>query len=105
VQGSWHIPFSRGESVRPKRSVLVILQAEQAQMLAALRRAPYGYGLALHILLCCAAGHNPTTSAALFFCSRSRLYGSVQAYWEGTLSLEHAVAHNRLCLETHWRPK
>ena len=33
-------------------------------MLAALRRARYGYLLALHILLLCAAGRNPTEIAA-----------------------------------------
>ena len=65
--------------------------AEVIDLRRGARRAPYGYRLALHILLWCAAGHNPTTSAALFFCSRSRLYGTVQAYWDGALSLEHAL--------------
>ena len=36
----------------PKTTSLEIPQEEQAQMLAALRRARYGYLLALHILLC-----------------------------------------------------
>ena len=36
-------------------TLLVIPHAEQAQMLAALRRARYGYLLALHVLLLCAA--------------------------------------------------
>jgi hypothetical protein len=34
----------------PKSTVVEIPQEEQAQMLAALRRARYGYLLALHIL-------------------------------------------------------
>jgi len=34
-------------------------QGEQAQTLAVLRRALYGYLLALHILLLCAAGRTP----------------------------------------------
>ena len=40
----------------PRSTVLDLVQKEQAQMLAALRRARYGYLLALHILLLCAAG-------------------------------------------------
>jgi transposase len=73
----------------PKRSVLDISQAEQAQMLAALRRARYGYLLALHILLLCAAGRNPTEIAAVLFCSRSSVYRTVRACQEGTWGLEH----------------
>ena len=34
----------------PRSTVLDLVQKEQAQMLAALRRARYGYLLALHIL-------------------------------------------------------
>jgi len=40
-------------------------------MLAELRRARYGYLLALHLLLLCAAGRSPTEIAAVLFCSRS----------------------------------
>ena len=58
-------------------------------MLAALRRARYGYLLALHILLLCAAGRTPTEIAAVLFCSRSSVYRTVRAYREGTLGLEH----------------
>lgn len=61
---------------------------EQAQMLAALRRARYGYLLALHILLLCAAGRTPTDIAAVLFCSRSSVYRAVRAYRAGTLDLE-----------------
>ena len=73
----------------PKSTFVEIPQDEQAQMLAALRRARYGYLLALHILLLCAAGRNPTEIAAVLFCSRSSVYRTVRAYQEGTLGLEH----------------
>jgi len=56
----------------------------QAQMLAALRRARYGYLLALHILLVCAAGRTPSEIAASLFCSRSSVYRTVRAYRTGT---------------------
>jgi hypothetical protein len=49
----------------PKSTFIDISQEEQRQMLAVLRRARYGYLLALHILLLCAAGHKPTTMGAL----------------------------------------
>jgi hypothetical protein len=45
--------------------------AEQARMLAELRRARYGYLLALPSLLLCAAQRTPTEIAAVLFCSRS----------------------------------
>jgi transposase len=73
----------------PKSTFVDIPQEEQRQMLAALRRARYGYLLALHILLLCATGRQPTTIAAVLFCSRSSVYRTVQAYRAGTLSLEH----------------
>lgn len=73
----------------PKRTVVEIPQEEQAQMLAGLRRARYGYLLALHIVLLCAAGRNPTDIAAVLFCSRSSVYRTVRAYRAGTLGLEH----------------
>jgi hypothetical protein len=47
----------------PKSAVLEIPPEEQAQMLAALRRARYGDLLALHILLWCAVGRNPYAPA------------------------------------------
>jgi len=52
-------------------------------MLAELRRARYGYVLALHILLLCAAQRTPTEIAAVLFCSRSTVYRVVQAYRSG----------------------
>src|SRR5438874_13286883 len=62
--------------------------AEQAQMRAILRRARYGYLLAFHILLLCAAGRNPTEIAALLFCSRSSAYRIVRAYRTGRLGVQ-----------------
>jgi hypothetical protein len=55
----------------PKSTFVEIPPEEQAEMLAALRRARYGYLLALHILLLCAAGRTPTDIAAVLFCSCS----------------------------------
>jgi transposase len=69
----------------PSTTILDIPQPEQDQMLAALRRSRYGYLLALHILLLCAAGHKPTAIAAFLFCSRSSVYRTVRRYRAGTL--------------------
>jgi transposase len=71
----------------PATTLLDIPDAEQAQMLTALRRARYGYLLALQVLLLCAAGRNPTEIAAFLFCSRSSVYRIVRAYRQGTLGL------------------
>jgi putative transposase len=73
----------------PKSTVLDLPQEEQAAMLAALRRARYGYLLALHTFLVCAAGRSPTAIAAVLFCSRSSVYRTVPAYQTGTLDLEY----------------
>jgi transposase len=59
-------------------------------MRAELRRARYGYLLALHLLLLCAAGRTPSEVAAVLFCSRSSVYRIVRAYRAGTLLLEEA---------------
>ena len=64
----------------PDTTLLDIPQAEQDQMLAALRRARYGYLLALHVLLLCAAGRHPTEIATFLFCSRSSIYRIVRLY-------------------------
>src|SRR5215217_5667200 len=50
-------------------------------------RARYGYLLAFHILLLCAAGRNPTEIAAFLFCSRSSVYRIVRAYRTGSLGI------------------
>ena len=69
----------------PDITLLDIPQEEQAQRLAALRRARYGYLLTLHVLLLWAAGRTPTAIAAFLFCSRSSVYRLVRLYRTGTL--------------------
>jgi transposase len=72
------------------RSTSVEIPAEaHAQMVAALRRARYGYLLPLHIVLLCAAGRTPTDIAAVLFCSRSSVYRTIRAYRQGSLGWEH----------------
>lgn len=63
----------------PRTTIVDIPPLEQAQMRAELRRARYGYLLALHILLLCAAQRSPTEIAAMLFCSRSTVYRVVAA--------------------------
>lgn len=72
----------------PRSTVLEMSPEEQAQLLAALRRARYGYLLGLHIVLLCAGGWTPTEIAAALFCSRSSVYRTVRAYRTGTLGWE-----------------
>jgi hypothetical protein len=72
----------------PKATIVDIPAAEQARMLAELRRARYGYLLALHLLLLGAAGRTPSEIAAVLFCSRSGVYRVVRAYRAGTLTFE-----------------
>jgi transposase len=72
----------------PKATIVDISPTEQARMLAELRRARYGYLLALHLLLLCAAGRTPTEIAAVLFCSRSSVYRAIRAYREGRLEGE-----------------
>jgi putative transposase len=64
----------------PRSTILEIPPHEQEWMLAELRRARYGYLLALHVLLLCAAGRTPTEIATVLFCSRSSVYRIVNAY-------------------------
>ena len=54
----------------PGATILDIPQSEQDWMLAEVRRARYGYVLALHVLLLCAAGRTPTEIATCLLCSR-----------------------------------
>ena len=79
----------------PRATIIEIPPEEQAQLLAELRRARYGYLLALHILLLCAAQRSPTEIAAVLFCSRSTVYRVVQGYragqWEGLTAEESAA--------------
>jgi hypothetical protein len=67
----------------PSTTIVEIPPAEQAHMVAEIRRARYGYLLALHILLLCAAQRTPTELAALLFCSRSTVYRVVRAHRAG----------------------
>jgi Homeodomain-like domain len=72
----------------PTSTFVEISPEAQAQMLAALRRARYGYLLALHILWLCAARRPPTAIADTLFCSRSSVDRPVRAYRAGILGLE-----------------
>jgi putative transposase len=69
----------------PGTTLLDMPQQEQAQMLVALRRARYGYLLAVHVILLCVAGRHPTEIAAFLFCSRSSVYRIVRLYRAGKL--------------------
>ena len=71
----------------PRPTIVEIPPEEQARMRAELRRARYGYLLALHLLLLCAAGRTPSEVASVLFCSRSSVYRIVRAYRAGTLTL------------------
>ena len=75
----------------PRTTIVDIPQAEQARMLAELRRARYGHLLALHLLLLCTAGRKPSEIAAVLFCSRSSVYRVVKAYRAGTLMFEDST--------------
>jgi Homeodomain-like domain len=66
-------------------TLLEIPIAEQEALLRELRQARYGHLLAIHILLLCDAGKNPTEIADFLFCSRSSVYRSVRAYLAGEL--------------------
>jgi transposase len=73
-----------------------IAPVEQAQLLAEVRRARYGYLLAWHILLLCAAQRTPTEIAAVLCCSRSTVYRVVKAYRTGQLAgLEEDAGQER----------
>ena len=67
----------------PSTTIVELPPTEQAQRLAEVRRARYGYCLAGHILLLCAAQRSPTEIAAVLFCSRSSVDRVVQAYRGG----------------------
>jgi transposase len=78
----------------PRATIVEIPAAEQARMLAELRRARYGYLLALHLLLLCAAGRTPSEVAAVLFCSRSSVYRIVKAYQAGGLTVDDPTAED-----------
>lgn len=70
----------------PRLTIVDIPPEEQARRRAELRRARYGYLLALPLLLLCATGRTPSEVAAVLFCSRSSVYRIVRAYRAGTLT-------------------
>jgi transposase len=72
----------------PGSTILEIPEHEQERMLGELRRARYGYLLALHVLLLCAHGWTPTQIAAALFCSRTSIYRTVRAYRAGSLGFD-----------------
>jgi transposase len=72
----------------PRPTIVEIPLKEQARMRAELRRARYGYLLAVHLLLLCAAGRTPSEVASVLFCSRPSVYRIVRAYRAGTLSFD-----------------
>jgi transposase len=74
-----------GDAPVPNSTIIDIPTDEQEQMLAQLRRARYGYFLALHILLLCAAGYSPSQIARVLFCSRSSVYRVCKDYRAGNL--------------------
>src|SRR5262249_22444111 len=76
-----------GAPTVPSTTLLEIPPAEQGQMCAVLRRTRYGYLLAFHLLLWCAAGRNPTDIAVFLLCSRSSVYRLVRAYRAGSLGI------------------
>jgi hypothetical protein len=55
----------------PKATIVDIAPAEQAHILAEVRRARQGEVWAWPILLLCAVQRTPTEIAAVLFCSRS----------------------------------
>jgi transposase len=67
----------------PRTTIIKMAPEEQAHILAEVRRARYGYVLALQILLLCAAQRRPTEIAAVLFCSRTTVYRVVKAYRAG----------------------
>ena len=79
----------------PCTTILDMSPQEQAHMLATLRRTRYGFLLALHVLLLCAAGHTPTDIATFLFCSRSSVYRIIRLYRAGPRRLAVAPEGQR----------
>ena len=69
-----HIPTYRGDPTVRNTTLLDMPPEEQAQMLAALRRARYGYSAGAPYPLIMCRGRTPTEIAAFLFCSRSSVY-------------------------------
>ena len=77
-------------------TLLEIPLEEQVQMRTILRRTRYGYLLAFHVLVLCAAGRTPTEIAAFLLCSRSSVYRIVRAYRTGSLGIRIEPADGQL---------
>lgn len=79
----------------PASTIIDLSYTEQEQLLFELRRARFGYWLALHIILLCAAGYTPTQVARVLFRSHSSVYHPVRAYRTGSLAGFNDVAQPR----------
>src|SRR5438270_2706437 len=80
----------------PPQIVIEIAPAEQARLLAQLRRARRGHWLALHILLLLALHHSPSEIAAVLLCARSTVYVVARDWQQGQRWLEPG--------NTNWPP-
>jgi hypothetical protein len=69
----------------PKMTIVELSPTAQAHMVAEVRRARYGYVLALQLLLLCAAQRRPTEMAPVLCCSRSTVSRVVRADRAGDL--------------------
>ncbi len=67
----------------PTQIVIEIAPAEQARLLAELRRARRGHWLALHILLLLTLHHSPHEIAAVLLCARSTVYAVARDWQKG----------------------
>ena len=62
----------------PRTTIVEIPPAEQVRMRAELRRARYGYLLALHLLLLCAAGRTPSEALIAYIAEHNIRPGEVE---------------------------
>jgi transposase len=67
------------------KTIIEIPLEKQEEMKEQLRKARFGYLLALHILLLCGDGKTPTEIAMFLYCSRTSVYRAVAAYQAGRL--------------------
>jgi transposase len=67
----------------PTQIVIEMAPAEQARLLAELRRARRGHWLALHILLLLTLHHSPHEIAAVLLCARSTVYAVARDWQKG----------------------
>jgi transposase len=67
----------------PTQIVIEMAPAEQARLLAELRRARRGHWLALHILLLLSLHHSPREIASVLLCARSTVYAVARDWQRG----------------------